>query len=425
MAEFDTYGLDPAFERSVAVLCACSPKFFGSVGHAINPDGLASDTARLVVRTAHTIFKESGRGPAHPSILLQRLRRLNTEGSVTVRQINGVLDLLIETDPLEEPDVTAELAPVLKRRMHADIVRASMDEYAKRSGFESVVERIERAQRVGVQDVSLGLRLGMDSFAEIDRIRRIHKLPLGIPELDAVLGGGVPRGTQTLFIAGPGGGKSMQMSHTVACNLAFGMFCGYATLELPEVEIVSRIKANLTGVPTSVIASGDFKAARMSLEKMHPTLGTLLVQRFSPKHTTFADIRAWVKDCEEAEGYSMDLLVVDYIDKLKGRNLRDNEYITQGEQSEEFRVFLEEHGKWGITGSQATIKGRDTRKRIGISDVRDSTRKVDVADQAITLTKSVDGEMIEYFVGKNRYGLSDVAVGPLPHDWACGRMVIP
>jgi hypothetical protein len=148
------------------------------------------------------------------------------------------------------------------------------------------------------------------------------------------------------------------------------------------------------------------------------------VQRFSPKHTTFADIRAWVKECEDAEGFAMDLIAIDYIDKLKGRNLKDNEYITQGEQAEEFRVFCEDHGKWGLTGSQATMKGRDTRKRIGISDVRDSSRKVDVADQVITLTKSADGEMITYFIGKNRYGVGEVEIGPLPHDWVRGRMVV-
>jgi len=406
------------------VLCASSPKFFGSVGHALDPDALNSETARLVVKTAAVIFKEAGRGPAHPAILVQRLRRLNMEGAVTIKQINGVLDLLIETDVLEEPDVVAEIAPVLRRRMHADVVRSSMDEYNRHTDFEKVVAKIDKARRVGVQDASLGLRLGNDSFMEIDRIRRIHKLPLGIPELDAVLGGGVPRGTQTLFIAASGGGKSMQMSHTIARNLSYGMFCGYATLELPETEVVARVKANLTGVATSVISSGDFTAARAELERMYPTLGTLLVQRFSPKHTTFADIRAWVKECEDAEGFAMDLIAIDYIDKLKGRNLKDNEYITQGEQAEEFRVFCEDHGKWGLTGSQATMKGRDTRKRIGISDVRDSSRKVDVADQVITLTKSADGEMITYFIGKNRYGVGEVEIGPLPHDWVRGRMVV-
>ncbi len=154
-------------------------------------------------------------------------------------------------------------------------------------------------------------------------------------------------------------------------------------------------------------------------------LGTFLVHHFSPKATTFADIVDWVEECEELEGRKMDCLYVDYIDKLRGRNPKDNEYITQGAQTEEFRVWCEDNGRWGFTASQATMKGRDIRKRIQISDVRDSSRKVDVADLVVTLTKDPSGEQIEYFVGKNRYGPADIAVGPLPHAWEYGRMVVP
>ncbi len=420
----ESYGLDPSFERAVARLCASSPKFFGSVGHEIEPEALEDDTARLIIKACKVIMKSSGRGPTHPSVLLQRLRRLNEEGSVSKKQVLSVLDLLIEADDITDVEAREELVPVLRRRLDAEIVKSTVDAYSSRKGMERIIPKIERSQRIGVVDSSVGLRLGQDSFAEIDRVRRVHRMPLGIPELDAVLRGGPPRGTASMFIAGPGGGKSMQLSHTVATNLRYGMFCCYASLELPVTEIMARTKANLTGVPTEVIVSGDFDAARTELQAMHPTLGTLVVQHFSPKTTTFADIAAWVRECEDAEGYAVDCLVIDYIDKLGARNTKDNEYITQGAQTEDFRVFCEDNGKWGLTGSQAAIKGKDPRKRIGLGDVRDSTRKVDVADLVITLNKSAGGDMIEYFIGKNRYGVSDVSVGPLPHDWASGRMVV-
>lgn len=424
MGTTDFYNLDPLFERNVALLCASSPKFFGSVGHALDADSLRSEPARLIVKTAAAIFKDTGRGPTHPNIVLQRLRRLNEEGKVKLAQINEVVDLMIETDQLGEPEVTAEIAPIIKRRLRADAVRIAMDEYSKGSDFEVVEQQITKARRIGIQDTSLGVRLGPASFVEIDRVRRMHRMPLGIPELDAVLRGGVPRGTLTLYIAGPGGGKSLGMSHTAAHNLLYGMFVGYATLELPETEVLARVKANLTGVPTDLISCGHFKLAKKRLAKLNAMLGTFVVHHFSPKSTSFSDIRTWVNQCENEEGRKMDLLVIDYIDKLKGRNPRDNEYVSQGEQTEEFRVWTEEEARWGLSGSQAKIKGRDLRKRIEIGDVRDSTRKVDVADQVITFTKTVEGDQVLYFLGKNRFGQADVEVGPLPHDWSRGRMVI-
>lgn len=419
----DTYGLAPSFERQVAVLAVTVERFMGIIGHAVEPDSLNSDTARLIFKVTRQIFKETGKGPMHESIVLQRLKRLNREGKVSIKQYNAVLDLLIESDTPDLLAVVAELAPVVRRKLHSEVVREAMEEYGKRGDFSSITAKLQFANSVGEVDSGIGLRIGNDSFAEIDRVRRIHRMPTGIPELDAVLRGGPPRGTLTMFIAGSGGGKSMMLSHMAARNWAYGMFVAYATLELPDFEVASRVKANLTGVPTEEIAAGEFDEVREKLEEMHPTLGTFIVQKFSPKHTTAVDIIRWVKKCEDLEGYGVDLLIVDYVDKLRSKNTRDNEYITQGQQTEEIRVFVEDNGKWGATASQAKTKGRDSRKRLTMDDVRDSSRKVDVSDLVIPISKSGE-DMLEYGVDKFRYGSSGDVVGPLAHDWAHGRMVV-
>lgn len=424
MAGKDSYGLAPSFERQVAVLAVTSERFMGLIGHALDANSLESETAKLVIKVCRSIYKETGKGPSSESIVLQRLRRLNAEGKVSAKQYNSVIDLLIESEPVDASDVVNELIPVVRRRLHSEVVKAAMEEYGKRGDFSAIQTKLAFAASVGQVDSSLGLRIGHDSFAEIDRIRRIHRMPTGIPELDAVLRGGPPRGTLTMFIAGSGGGKSMMLSHMAARNWAFGMFVTYASLELPDFEVAARVKANLTGVPTEQIAAGEFDEVREKLEEMHPTLGTFIVQHFSPKHTTFADIARWVKKCEDLEGYEVDLVIVDYIDKLRSKNSKDNEYITQGQQAEEFRVFIEENRKWGATASQAKTKGRDSRKRLTMDDVRDSSRKVDVADLVIPISKDSSGEMLEYSVDKFRYGAAGDIVGPLAHDWSRGRMVV-
>lgn len=423
----EPYGLDPTFERQVGLLCATSKKFYNTVGHALDPESLADSTTILIAKVAKQIFKETGKGPGSASVLMQRLRRLEQAGKVSLARIDDVLDLMIETDELDAADAIEELAPVIQRHTYAQVVQESMAEYGRHGDFESIKKKIEYASSIGKIDESVGMRVGgSEAFAEINRVRRVQRMPTGVPELDATLRGGLPRGTATMYIAGSGGGKSMMMSHQAAVNWSYGMFVGYASLELPDFEIAARCMANLTGVPTSVISGGDFKEAKKKIRRLFPTLGTLLIQKFSPKHTSVNDIIRWVEKCEESEGYPMDLVILDYIDKMKNsnKNSRDNEYVTQGQQAEEFRVYIEENRKWGLTASQAKTKGRDSRKRIGIDDVRDSSRKVDVMDAVITLTKDASGEMIEYFVGKNRFGSADIAVGPFPHDWERGRMVV-
>lgn len=421
--EKDSYGFDPEFERQIGFFLATAPKFVATVGHALDPAGISDPIVRLIAKVVRQLYKESGKGPSAPSIVMQRLYRLNEEGKVKQKQLDAVVDLLIETEPADEWDVTHELLPMIKRRLQSEVVTEAMQEYGRRGDFSGIRDKLTYIESVGENDDSLGLRLGTESFAEIDRVRRIHRMPTGIIELDAVLRGGPPRGTLTMFIAGSGGGKSMMLSHMAARNWAYGMFVCYATLELPDFEIAARVKANLTGVPTDDIAAGRFKKVKRKLERMHPTLGTFIVQYFSAKNTTAQDVIRWVKRCEELEGYKVDLLIVDYVDKLRGpKNSHDNEYITQGNQAEELRLFVKEENKWGATASQAKTKGRDPRKRLSMDDVRDSSRKVDVSDLVIPISRQDD--MLEYSVDKNRYGASGEVVGPLAHDWERGRMVV-
>ena len=40
MVTENTYGLDLAFERAVALTCASRPKFWGQVGHVLDPNAL-------------------------------------------------------------------------------------------------------------------------------------------------------------------------------------------------------------------------------------------------------------------------------------------------------------------------------------------------------------------------------------------------
>lgn len=424
----EAYGLDPLFERFVGVLCATQPRFWGAIGYALDIEALKHDEVKLVVRAARDIAKDTGHGPTAPALVIQRLRRWMDEGSVTLEQVHDVMDLIIETpDPPPQQAVIAELKPVITRRIQQETVRVAMDEYSKRGDFERVEKMLRTTKRVGVHDVSIGTKLGLSSFDEMERLRHLDRLPLGIPELDMALDGGVPRGTETVFVAGSGGGKSMMMSHVAANALKRGLFVVYATLELPEAELLARVKANLTGVPSSAIKNGEHAQAKRLIRKMIPTLGTFLVKSFPARATTVPDIRDWVNECEETEGYPVDVVVLDYGQKLKSHDKMDKDtYQGQGTVYEEFRLFMESTGKWGITGSQAKRRqGKEKGRLLDLDDIAESMKQVHVADTVISLNPDEDGEQITYNVGKNRYGRGNFSIGPLPHDWACGRMVIP
>jgi hypothetical protein len=159
---------------------------------------------------------------------------------------------------------------------------------------------------------------------------------------------------------------------------------------------------------------------------MFPILGTFLVMDFPAKLTTMPDITAWFMACAEEEGHKPHVLIVDYPDKCKSHLREDQgEYAGQNTVYETMRLFGAEQNIWNWGASQPRrAAGKEKRRRIELDDLADSQGKARVADLVITGNKDASGEMLDYFVAKNRYGKSEFSVGPFPHDWACGRMVI-
>lgn len=426
MAKTEAYRLEPGFEIAVILSTVKRPKFYGVIGHALEPDALGEPIHTLILKAVRAIVKDLGHAPSHETIVVQRVSRWVEDGTVTQEELDEVVDFFLDAPALPpEAEVISELVPVLKRRMEADAVRMAMDEYAKKGDFEQVTKIIRSAQALGKQDTGVGLRLGAGAFEEIERLSNMDRLSTGIEELDLGLDSGLPRGCLGVYVGGPGGGKSMFLSSLAATAVQKGYFVVAVTLELNRAAWMARVLANLTGEPINKIMSCDFEVTRRKVEKMYPILGTFLVMDMPAKLTTMKDITAWYMACAEEEGHKPHVLLVDYPDKCKSHLREDQgEYAGQNTVYETLRLFAHEQNIWAWGASQPRRSaGKEKRRRIELDDLADSQGKARVADLVITGNKDASGEMLDYFVAKNRYGKSDFSVGPIPHDWACGKMV--
>ena len=216
------------------------------------------------------------------------------------------------------------------------------------------------------------------------------------------------------------------MNHMSAKGLRDGLFVGYATLELNVATVNARLLANLTEVPINTIMGGNHTIAREKYEEMKPNLGQFVSKWFPAKLTTMTDINAWVADAEQRMGRKMDLLAVDYGDKLastkQADNMQSSSYAAMDTVYETMRMSSEVAQRFTITGSQAQRrKTNDRNKRIESEDIADSMAKARICDQMISMVKSDDG-MITFFVAKNRFGDENMLVGPVATNFACGRI---
>ncbi len=416
------YGLEPHFERAVVALCCSNSRFYGRVGKALESDALGLKPSQLAIQACHAIAAELGHGPNGSVLVVQRLQRWFREGKVTKSDIFDVTDFLDDADDAgipTEDDMVGELAPIIKKRMRKGVVEHALDQFGSGSDLSSLKAEIDKAERLGDVDTSVGTQVGTASFSEIQRLATLDRLPFGCLEIDSTLDGGLHRKGQGVVIGGTGGGKSMTLGHLAANSLWNTMHVAFATLELPEAVQLARIQANLTGVPINAILGGSIGVAQERMEMLEGKIGVGFVKEFTANATSVEDLRDWLKACQDQIGEAVDVLIVDYADKLNAPG-ETRGYETGRIVFEGLRVLAVENNMWEWTASQPT-RGSKDRKKIDTEDVADSMHKVRVADLVVTINPRDEGDQLLWYIAKNRLGRSRVSIGPLPHDFSCAR----
>lgn len=425
----ESYGLTPEFERAAVVLVCRSLALYSRIGSALEPASLSSPIAQLLLKAAQEFAKDVGKGPGSSLVVLQRLCRWRDDGKLTqakVEEASDYFDAAEDAGLPSEEAVATELAPILQKRARQSAIKLALEDFSKGGDLSKVEAALSKARSIGRTSDMDGSILGGAAFDAIDALRLMERLPSGISELDLLLDGGFPRGI-VVFVGDSGAGKSMALAHCAAEGVFQQLHVGIVSLELPEEVQLARIIANLTGTPINDILNGRQKRARDRLDGMMGSLGALTVRYFAPRATKAEDLFRWVEQREQKVGRKMDLLIVDYIDKL-GTGTDESTYQAQGNIADALRDYAMGKSMFCITASQAKRGGgkgaHGKGNGLDLQDVADSMHKVRVADAVITLRKDEDAGTLDLFLAKNRLGRSRTGTGPLPQDEACGRIVV-
>lgn len=422
------YYFDPDFENALTWKCITSPGFFGRIGVHIDPDLLGQPHAKLLVRAAHIVNTTTGRGPASATIAIQRLSALSNDGKLALPDLAAVKAWVAKykNDPdsaaVDEDSIVQEVVPLLQKRMKHAAARLMFDRVGKGGDTRKVQEALAAAETIGVNDKSIGVKLGRASFDQVRQLRALQKLKTGIADLDFHVGG-LTLGHFGVIIGGPGDGKSMGLIHMAAAAMREGYLVAYATLELDEAIVLSRLMANLTGIPIDSVMGAAAERAESKVAELQENgqIGGFIVKYFTPQATTVDDIKEWVGSIKAEFKRAPDLLVIDYVDKM-GAPRSDSEYLGMRDVCEGLRIYGRELSMPVWTASQAKAKGKD-HKQLGLYSAADSLHKVRVADLVLTFNVTDDRKEIKIFVAKNRVGEAGQIVGPLPTAFALGRIV--
>lgn len=424
------YPFTPSFEQLLAATMASVRPLADRFANDLDPDMMNLEIPALVLRAVRALVLEVGHGPSSAAVVVQKLRLWMDDGKVTFDQLTAATDLLADTDPGTEDDLAVSIIPVIQQSFKEHAIRSAIQSLSAPTGFEDIIANFERVKNVGKKSASIGTTLGKGGFAMMAKLRHIDKLPTGIVPLDMLMRGGLGRGQQGVVVGGYGTGKSMFLSSQAAVAAMMGLNVGYVTLELNPGIVLGRIQAAILDMPIDEIMGDRFDEAETMIETMLPNLGTVVVEEMTPKKATHLDIYDWMQRVYKQQGRKIDVLLVDYADKLASPKHKENDssYVAMETVYEGLRLIADSEGIWEWTASQPQRKGKDKRGTVfvpGGDDMADSLNKARVTDVLIGMGASSDGQGYLYGIDKHRtVDCAGKTVGPVPHKRWCGRMFL-
>ncbi len=422
------YPLDETFQQSLVTALAKSPRLWARIGKELSYERMSEPAASMGLRAISAIAREQGSGPTSSAAVLQRLHDWVNDGKVKHEDkasVQAMMSGCIESGLLTEDEYVALLQPTVQQDLRDQATRAAIDAFGKGKALGRTVELSARADKFGNPERTATTMVGGRAVEAIQRLWRMERLRYGVADLDGTADLQLPRGCLGIAIGGAGAGKSLFLSHLGAAAAWAGMFVAYATLELPPETVTARVLSNLTGVPISAVLAQpeDMLERAMDIEQVMP--GAFAVAEFAPAVTTVAEVKQWVDDLELERGSKVDLLIVDYGDKLgAGKKGGDEQstYSTGQVVYDGLRNLARERSMFCWTASQGTRR-KDRHRKLDLDDVADSMHKVRVADVVLTLNQLDEGgQSLAMFVAKNRYGAARFDIGPLASDFARGRI---
>jgi len=136
--------------------------------------------------------------------------------------------------------------------------------------------------------------------------------------------------------------------------------------------------------------------------------------------TKVSHIKEWVQKLEDEHGKKVERVIIDYADYLAAPDPNMHSYQAMKYIYRSMYAWAHKEQLWIDTAS-ATKAKKDKKGTTGLDEASDSRYKARIVDTMLALDRSPDGMTIS--IPKNRAGRSLGTIGPLPHDFECGRLV--
>lgn len=436
-----SFPFDVRFQATLIRQCVEEDAFAQLAAKHFEPHYFDNPAHRWIHQVVKIHHETYGRAPRFVA-LYEYARSLEPVHSAqvmpTIQQIEAYRG---EVDPVFVGDRVVEW---VKRNMFVDSF-----EHAKRlynenkldDALEFWLRRGDELRSLGISEVDRGHFA--EDYEQRQRARQFtaarshyNRFPIGVPEIDAMLNGGLPRGQCGVWIGAAKVGKSMTLAWTVFYTLrALRQPVLVFVLEGSRALFEDRLDAAFADTLTSLVERGDLNPASHQnlIDEYRELRGLCVIRGYTKGDTkwevTTGDIWDEVEHLRKHDGFNPSVIVVDYADLLHPRTGFDKKYEAQDQvYKDQSKMATRNNGYawWTAAQSQRIERTKTDENFVLLGDhVADSVGKVRHFDfygswnRTLAEASQFKGRL---FGEAYRYGAGNVLV-PINTDFGRGRLV--
>jgi len=364
----------------------------------IDPKYFSSDSSQWIAKTLLEYFDQY---KAPPTLEAMRVQLdVVTEPMMKTAIVENLKEVVRYTDSTDlefTKDKTLEFCK--NQKIKAAILQSV--QLLQIGKYDDIKSTIDEAMKAGT-DRNIGHEYLDDIAARFVENKR-NTIPTPWDVINEIMDGGLGSGEMGVFVAPAGIGKSMALVNIAASAVKKGLNVVYYTLELSETYVGARFDSHYTGIP-----SQDLKFHQEEVtEKLQKLPGKLIIKYYPTKTATVTMIAAHIDKCI-MQGFTPDLILVDYADLLRDTSSKGavRNDIMLGNIYEDLRGMAGTYQIPVYTASQANRSALE-EDIIEADKIAESYSKVMVADFVVSLSRKVADKISgtgRWHVIKNRFG---------------------
>jgi replicative DNA helicase len=244
--------------------------------------------------------------------------------------------------------------------------------------YEELEELVKIAK--DVNDVEV-VDLGNDDYSTLIK-EYDDKISIGIDGLDITFNGGISRKDILVYIAPTGVGKTTCLVLAALGAMFDEKKCLHIFVEDEVVDIRRKYFAALTGIPINDI-NENISVIQARAKEYEPLMKNVKLVSTSGANVKISEIETFIDDYIEENG-TVDVLILDYLDRVITDRKRGNKYEDQADVIKEIDRIAKKYNIAIVTAAQ-TNRGGINKDILHLDDIQGSIERVQQATHVVTI----------------------------------------